>query len=83
MILRNFCTKHKKCTIEPKRYTAMLLYLFLILYWLLAQKKRKVKNDPRLPTLPYCICLWVIVLKISLHFSFLIRRSNFRCLLDV
>ena len=28
---------------------------FLILYYLLAQKKWKLKNGPRLPTLPYSL----------------------------
>ena len=50
--VKKFSSQQKKITIEPKNCSAMLLYLFLILYRLLAQKW-KLKNGPRLPTLPY------------------------------
>ena len=48
----------KKFTLKPKRYTAILLHLFLILYCLRARQKWKLKNGPKLPTLPYILFLW-------------------------
>ena len=50
IVLRN---QTKKFTIEPKSYTAMLLYLFFDSLLSTCQKKWKLKNGPRLPTLPY------------------------------
>ena len=41
----------KKFTIEPKSYTTMLLYLFFDSLLSTCQKKWKLKNGPRLPTL--------------------------------
>ena len=37
----------KKFTTEPKSYTAMLLYFFLILYCLLVQKKMETEKWPK------------------------------------
>ena len=44
MFLRN---QTKKFTIEQKSYTATLLYLFFILYRLLAQKKMETEKWPK------------------------------------
>ena len=46
-------TKFKKFTIEPNSYTEMLLYLFFDSLLSTCQKKWKLKNCLRLPTLPY------------------------------
>ena len=43
----------KKFTIDPKSYTAILLYCIFDSPLSTCQKKWKLKNGPRLPTLPY------------------------------
>ena len=79
IFLRN---RTKQFTIEPKSYTAMLLYLFLILYCLLAQIKWKLKNGPRLPTLPYSTRSWLsdnlCITMFLLHFVGGLNTNYFR-----
>ena len=59
----------KKITVVPKTYTAMLLYLFFDSLLLTCQKKWKLKNGPRLPTLPY-IFLFILPYNMPFIISF-------------
>ena len=47
-----FKKPNKTFTIEPKSYTSMLLYMFFDSLLSTGPKKWKLKNGPRLPTLP-------------------------------
>ena len=74
----------KKFTIEPKSYSAMLLYLFFDSLLSTCQKKKwKLKNGPRLPTFPLCISFlnhylyFQFIKKIMRYFIHLFFLNNF------